>query len=158
MAPHLTDGVLPRSSSRNEGSSLSGYGPAIDVGGSPQISTATARHAGVQHILWVVNALRCIATMYPQSSCLRVINPECGCPIAGWPAEYAPAGSFVSSDSHQQSSVGDQHEVAMQAETPHSQVCHLAITWAWDHCRSLLAVRLTLTIESLQASGNVPAV
>ena len=38
---------LHRSSSRNEGSSLSGYGTAFDVGGSPQISTATARSRGV---------------------------------------------------------------------------------------------------------------
>ncbi|CAK0751636.1 hypothetical protein CVIRNUC_002083 [Coccomyxa viridis] len=75
---------LHRSSSRNEGSSLSGYGTAFDVGGSPQISTATARSRG-------------------------------------WSSEYAPAGSFVSSDSHPQSSVSDQHEVAMHAETPHSQ-------------------------------------
>ena len=44
------------------------------------------------------------------------------CIVPGWSSEYAPAGSFVSSDSHPQSSVSDQHEVAMQAETPHSQV------------------------------------
>lgn len=81
---YSVDGALHRSSSRTEGSLLSGYGTAFDVGGSPQISTATASHRG-------------------------------------WPADYAPAGSFVSSDSHQQSSAGDQHEVAMQAETPHSQ-------------------------------------
>ena len=41
------DAPLLRSSSRNEGSSLSGYGTAFDVGGSPQISTATARSRGV---------------------------------------------------------------------------------------------------------------
>jgi hypothetical protein len=40
------DGTLHRSSPRTEGSSLSGYGTAFDVGGSPQISTATASHRG----------------------------------------------------------------------------------------------------------------
>lgn len=124
---------LHRSSSRNDGSSLSGYGTAFDVGGSPQISTATASHQGAAASLV---CLSCIAQTTTRSVHLQCFASAHACTmrielsmlVAGWPSEYAPAGSFVSSDSHQQSSVSDQHEVAMQAETPRSQVCSSPVT------------------------------
>lgn len=132
-SPVLDHPLSPLHPSSSIAGSSCGFTYATDSAASPQPSTSGPPQSMYlsallqQRIYLFAGCFVSLTCSLPRSEGTNKMFPA----AAAWNmSEQQPAASFASGESFQHSTAGEQNEVAMQAQTPHSQVpLHATHEW-----------------------------